>query len=121
VFGAPLRTDNPASDALVTARSLAAKLDRLRMLDFGIGVSAGRVFAGNIGAENRYEYTVIGDAVNEAARLADIAKTTDGRILCSGAAIERADTPEGRHWASRGSVLLRGRSVATAISAPRDR
>ncbi|WP_273735287.1 adenylate/guanylate cyclase domain-containing protein [Mycolicibacterium septicum] len=120
VFGAPLRTDNPASDALATARSLAAKLDRLRMLDFGIGVSAGPVFAGNIGAENRYEYTVIGDAVNEAARLADVAKTVDGRILCSGAAVEAADATESRRWDSRGSVLLRGRSATTAISVPRD-
>jgi class 3 adenylate cyclase len=51
VFGAPLQTDNPASDALATARALAAKLDRLPLLDFGIGVSAGPVFAGNIGAE----------------------------------------------------------------------
>jgi class 3 adenylate cyclase len=118
VFGAPLRTDKPASDALATARSLAVTLDRLPLLDFGIGVSAGPVFAGNIGAENRYEYTVVGDAVNEAARLADVAKTTDGRILCSGAAIERADATEGQHWASRGSVVLRGRSEPTAISEP---
>ncbi|MGH3969019.1 MAG: adenylate/guanylate cyclase domain-containing protein, partial [Mycobacterium sp.] len=121
VFGAPLRTDKPASDALAAARSLAVKLDRLPLLDFGIGVSAGPVFAGNIGAESRYEYTVIGDAVNEAARLADVAKTADSRILCSSAAIERADAAEGRHWAPRGSVVLRGRSEATAISAPHDR
>jgi class 3 adenylate cyclase len=118
VFGAPLRTDKPVSDALATARSLAVKLDRLPLLDFGIGVSAGPVFAGNIGAENRYEYTVVGDVVNEAARLADVAKTADGRILCSGAAIERADGTESRHWASCGSVVLRGRSEPTAISAP---
>jgi class 3 adenylate cyclase len=118
VFGAPLRTEKPASDALATARSLAVKLDRLPQLDFGIGVSAGPVFAGNIGAENRYEYTVVGDTVNEAARLADLAKTADGRILCSGAAIERADATERQHWGSRGSVVLRGRSEPTAISAP---
>nr|WP_231846600.1 adenylate/guanylate cyclase domain-containing protein [Mycobacterium leprae] len=46
-----------------------------------MAVSTGRLFAGNIGAGNRYEYTVIGDAVNEAARLADLAQTADHRIL----------------------------------------
>ncbi len=61
VFGAPLRIADPASAALSTARALAAELRRLPV-DFGIGVSAGPVFAGNIGAENRYEYTVVGDA-----------------------------------------------------------
>lgn len=119
VFGVPLRTDSAASAALATARNLGDQLREL-MVDFGIGVSAGHVFAGNIGAENRYEYTVIGDAVNEAARLADLAKTSDRRILSSAAAIERADPAERRYWASRGSEVLRGRSKATDISAPVD-
>jgi adenylate cyclase len=117
VFGAPLRTSEPASAALATARTLGTQLRRLPV-DFGIGVSAGRVFAGNIGAENRYEYTVIGDAVNEAARLADLAKTSDRRILCSAAAIEGADEAERAHWAERYSTVLRGRSEATHVSAP---
>ena len=117
VFGAPLRMDSPASAALATARALATKLRQLPV-DFGIGVSAGRVFAGNIGAENRYEYTVIGDAVNEAARLADLAKTAESRILCSAAAIEHADDAERARWSERYSTVLRGRSEATQISAP---
>lgn len=118
IFGAPLRTDEPASAALATARALGNKLRRLPMVDFGIGVSAGRVFAGNIGAEKRYEYTVIGDAVNEAARLADLAKTSDRRILCSGAAIDRAEHAERSRWAECYSTVLRGRSEPTHVSAP---
>jgi len=118
VFGAPLPTSEPASAALATARALATQLRRLPVVDFGIGVSAGRVFAGNIGAENRYEYTVIGDAVNEAARLADLAKTSDRRILCSAVAIDRADESERAHWAECYSTVLRGRSEATHVSAP---
>ncbi|GLE53324.1 putative adenylate cyclase [Mycobacterium montefiorense] len=118
IFGVPLRTGEPASAALATARTLGIQLRRLPVVDFGIGVSAGRVFAGNIGAENRYEYTVIGDAVNEAARLADLAKTSDRRILCSAAAIQRADETERDHWAACYSTVLRGRSEATHVSAP---
>jgi adenylate cyclase len=118
IFGAPLRTNEPASAALATARTLGTQLRQLPMVDFGIGVSAGRVFAGNVGAENRYEYTVIGDAVNEAARLADLAKTSDRRILCSAAAIDRADEAEREWWADCYSTVLRGRSEATQISAP---
>ena len=117
VFGAPLRTSEPASAALATARALGTQLRRLPV-DFGIGVSAGRVFAGNVGAENRYEYTVIGDAVNEAARLADLAKTADRRILCSEGAIDRAGEAEREHWSECYSTVLRGRSEATQVSAP---
>ncbi|WP_139801755.1 adenylate/guanylate cyclase domain-containing protein [Mycobacterium angelicum] len=118
IFGAPLRTNEPASSALAAARTLATQLRQLPVVDFGIGVSAGRVFAGNIGAENRYEYTVIGDAVNEAARLADLAKTSDRRILCSSAAIDRANDAEQQRWAECYSTVLRGRSEATHVSTP---
>ena len=118
VFGAPLRIDRPASAALATARALARELRKLPMVDFGIGICAGSVFAGNIGAENRYEYTVIGDAVNEAARLADRAKDCDSRVLASGNAIGGADAAEQRHWVSRGSVVLRGRSTRTELAEP---
>jgi len=117
VFGAPLHIDDPATAALATARALADEL-RLLLVDFGIGVSAGPVFAGNIGAENRYEYTVVGDAVNEAARLADRAKDFESRVLCSSAAIDRADDSERRCWKFQGSEMLRGRSRLTQISVP---
>jgi class 3 adenylate cyclase len=120
VFGAPLPAAGAASAALATARSLRSQLRRLPVVDFGIGVSAGPVFAGNIGAENRYEYTVVGDAVNEAARLADFAKAVDRRIACSAAAIDRADAAERGHWASHGDTVLRGRSESTRIWTPSD-
>jgi adenylate cyclase len=118
VFGAPLPADGVASAALATARSLRSQLRRLPVVDFGIGVSAGPVFAGNIGAENRYEYTVVGDAVNEAARLADFAKALDWRIVCSAAAIDRADAAERQRWVVHGDTVLRGRSEPTRIWTP---
>jgi adenylate cyclase len=118
VFGAPLGIEEPASAALATARALGAELKKLPLVDFGIGVSAGPVFAGNIGAENRYEYTVIGDVVNEAARLADHAKDWHSRVLASGDAIARAQATERCHWAMRGSTALRGRSAVTELAEP---
>lgn len=117
VFGAPLRVTDPAGAALATARTLSTELRRLP-IDFGIGVSAGPVFAGNIGAENRYEYTVVGDAVNEAARLADRAKEFESRVLCSSAAVERAGPRERPNWGPCGSETLRGRLQPTRLWAP---
>jgi adenylate cyclase len=118
IFGVPLPNNEAASKALATARALGTKMRRLTMVDFGIGVSAGSVFAGNIGAENRYEYTVIGDVVNEAARLADIAKTTEHGILCSAAALDRADVEEHRQWTWHSEAVLRGRAQVTPLFIP---
>ncbi|MGV0837741.1 adenylate/guanylate cyclase domain-containing protein [Mycolicibacterium thermoresistibile] len=121
VYGAPLPLDNPAASALRTARKLAPRLRRLPGADFGIGVSCGPVFAGTIGGENRYEYTVIGDPVNEAARLADRAKHLPSRVLASGAALSAAPAGEQTRWATRGSELLRGRAEPTRLAEPRAR
>ncbi|BBZ38236.1 adenylate/guanylate cyclase domain-containing protein [Mycobacterium heidelbergense] len=118
VFGAPIGIDEPTSAALATARVLGTELRKLPLVDFGIGVTAGAVFAGNIGAENRYEYTVVGDAVNEAARLADHAKKWGSRILASGNALAGADTRERKHWVTRGFATLRGRSAITELAEP---
>jgi class 3 adenylate cyclase len=118
VFGAPEAMDDAASAALSAARRLGADLRRLLAVDFGIGVCAGPVFAGNIGARNRYEYTVVGDTVNQAARLADCAKVSQPRVLCSTTAIDAAEPVERRHWEPRGSMTLRGRADPTEIFGP---
>ena len=88
VFGAPAATPDPAGQALCAARRLADRLDReVPEVGFGIGISAGSAVAGNVGSEQRFEYTVIGDPVNEAARLSDLAKERSERVLASDAAL----------------------------------
>ncbi|MFY9487369.1 MAG: adenylate/guanylate cyclase domain-containing protein [Solirubrobacterales bacterium] len=120
VFGAPVEHDSCAADALAAARELRAGLAAaVPELDFGIGVSAGPVVAGNIGAAARFEYTVIGDPVNEAARLTDLAKQQDGRVIASERALLAAgDAREADHWRLGESLVLRGRSQATRVATP---
>jgi adenylate cyclase len=87
-------------------------------LEAAIGLSAGRVVAGNIGAAERYEYTVIGDPVNEAARLTELAKTRPSRLLASEEIVRRASEREARRWEVGELVVLRGRSGPTLVAAP---
>jgi adenylate cyclase len=122
VFGVPGVQPDHAARALRAARRIRAELDRLARdhpgLDAGTGVSSGTVVAGNVGTEQRYEYTVIGPAVNVAARLTDIAKGRSVKVVASGESIDRAGS-EGAAWRSVGSVGVRGRAQPTAIFEPR--
>lgn len=117
IFGAPLNLTDSTSWALTAARELRLELRGLR-LQAGIGVAAGHVVAGNIGGQQRFEYTVIGDAVNLAARLMDMAKDTPGRVLTNAATLRGANEAEQRRWTTLKSVELRGRHEMTQLARP---
>jgi adenylate cyclase len=122
IFGAPIPQPDHAVHALRAARRLAADLTQLRNrhpeLDAGIGVASGTVVAGNIGSARRYEYTVIGDPVNLAARLCELAKAAPGRVLVDAASVTAASPQERARWEARGEVELRGRQRTAAIYGP---
>ncbi len=121
IFGVPgTQPDHPAR-ALRAARDLHRALEALSEehpgLEAGIGVSSGQVVAGNVGTEARYEYTVIGPAVNEAARLTDVAKARAVKVLASSEVVRRAGG-EADKWRDVGTVALRGYRAPTAIYQP---
>jgi adenylate cyclase len=119
VFGAPVAREDPACNALAAAREIRDRIrDEVSGLDLGIGVSAGVAVAGNVGSEERFEYTVIGDPINEAARLCELAKGRPERVLASEAALRRCAAEETERWSLGESVSLRGRSEETRLATP---
>lgn len=90
LWGAPIAHDDDADRAIIAAIKMQQILQELNAkwtadgrptIEIGIGISFGEVFAGNIGSEQRLEYTVLGDTVNIAARLCS--KAAPGDIIIS--------------------------------------
>ena len=119
IFGAPLEHPDASGAALASARELHDELVAvLGQTEFGIGVSAGRAIAGHIGAQARFEYTVIGDPVNEAARLTELAKLEPGHVLASAISVSGALDAEALCWDVGEVVELRGRAAPTQLARP---
>lgn len=101
IFGAPVESANSAEDALNAAFQMRNALFSLNEefkkssrpeIRFGIGLHTGNVLAGNIGAENRMEYTVIGDTVNTASRLESLCKIYKTDLLFSQSTLDKIDS-----------------------------
>ena len=119
IFGAPVELEDHATRALAAARAMASRFaEEVPDLEAGIGVATGEAVAGNIGDESRFEYTVIGDAVNAAARITDLAKDVDGRVLAAQESVDAAEDDEAAHWTRHDAVTLRGRSSETVLAVP---
>jgi adenylate cyclase len=85
VFGAPRRLEDHADRAVAAARSIAAAVAASPdfTLEIGIGINSGPVVAGNVGGGGRFEFSVIGDTVNVAARVETATRQTGDLILLS--------------------------------------
>lgn len=96
IYGAPIGNKDDMERAVRTAIEMQQALAKLNVareergqspLHIGIGLNEGKVVAGNIGSKEQMNYTVIGDAVNLAARLCSYAKP--GQIIVSGSIYEK--------------------------------
>ncbi len=94
-FGTPVPSvtfGNDSKNAVLSAKQMFIELSLFNQerakrsekeIKIGIGIHAGEVFAGNIGSEERMEYTVIGDTVNTASRIESACKTLGEQLLIS--------------------------------------
>lgn len=122
IFGAPvtLSPGETARRALRAALSIRIRITEsnasrvqagLEPINIGIGINTGEVITGNIGAQDRFEYTVIGDTVNVAARMQSLASEfTDSNIFITEATYKTFTEQERLLVADRGTVALKGRT-----------
>ncbi|MEX0369423.1 MAG: adenylate/guanylate cyclase domain-containing protein [Tateyamaria sp.] len=97
--------DDAATCAVAFSRDLLMRFDEVNL---GIGIHIGQVFAGVVGEEGRLEYTVLGDAVNVAARLETATKAQGVSLLVSEAVMQALDQ-SATDWSHYPSLVLPGR------------
>ncbi len=118
VFGSPISHDDDPQRALLACVDMQRAFMLLRdewkqelgvEIGVGIGVSYGQAVVGNIGSEQRLDYTLIGDVVNTASRLCAIAKT--GQVIVSHHLVEALPQgwADGPHLYPLGAVSLKGK------------
>jgi class 3 adenylate cyclase len=119
VFGAPERLRDHADRALESACEIALAVeDRYGdHLGMGAGINSGPVSAGTVGGGGRLEFTVVGDAVNVAARVEHATRELGDRVLLT-EATRCLLTRDGVPLEERGAIPLKGKSEPVPIWAP---
>jgi len=122
LFGAPLSHPDDADRAVRAAVEIMAELAKLNAekarsgfcpIEIGIGINTADVIAGNVGADRRMEYTVIGDGVNIAARLEKLSKRFPTKIIISQATHDRLTDKLGA--VAHGETTVEGRTQPLRI------
>lgn len=124
IYGAPLANQNHADAAVRTALAMRNALvelngslekDGIAPLSIGIGINSGKVVAGNMGSEQRLNYSVIGDAVNLASRLESLTKIYGIDLIVSEGTKEQSRCFS---YQEIDKVKVKGKSQATRIFIP---
>ena len=119
-WGAPNDIENPSRAAIDCALKMLDNLHGLQKndprfadLDIGIGISTGDVVVGNLGGENRFDYSVIGDTVNFASRLEGLTRHFKVHLLVS----RETYTEAGAGYIGRelGLVKVKGKQLYVPI------
>jgi class 3 adenylate cyclase len=115
LFGAPLSRSEDALNAIKSALEMIEEMKRWNeerqtrgepLIELGIGIHTGPMLAGNMGAENRLNYTVIGSNVNLASRVCSAAKKME--ILVTRDTLEEPFVKEHIEWEALSPMQLKG-------------
>jgi adenylate cyclase len=119
VFGAPRRQPNHADEALAAALEMARAVDDDfgDQLSVGIGLNSGPVVVGSLGGAGRLEFSVIGDAVNVAARVESATRQTGDAVLIAGRTRELLTSTE-TAFVERPGLTLKGKTHPVEIYTP---
>ena len=124
-WNAPLPCKNHADKAVQTSIEICEAADvliqeleeqGLPRIDIGIGINTGTCIVGNMGSESRFDYSVIGDAVNLGARLEGQTRNYDGVRVLLGPETYRSSTS--RAFAEVDRILVKGKSEKVTIYTP---
>lgn len=120
VFGAPRRRADHADQALAAALKIerAAAEEFGGELSIGIGLNSGRVVAGNVGGAGRFEFSVIGDPVNVAARVEAATRQTGDTVLVSEHTRALLSDRSAASLEERPAVPLKGKAEEVSLFAP---
>ena len=117
VFGAPETHADHADRAVDAARMIVDVVDLgVSGLRVAAGVNSGRVVAGPLGGAGRFNFSVIGDAVNTAARVEAATRETGDDVLITAATRDLLVRPQ--RLVSRGEVALKGKAERVEVFAP---
>jgi adenylate cyclase len=121
VFGAPKRLPDHADRAVLAALDIVLTVRDVygETLRVSVGVNSGPVLAGTIGGGGHVEFTVIGDAVNTAARVEEVTRETGDDVLVTEATRALLTLPF-RGFDERPTVALKGKSERVRLYAPSD-
>jgi len=123
MWNAPIPVAGAADRAVRAALAIERRVSllcgsgELPPLHTRIGIHAGPVIAGNLGANGRFDYTAVGDAVNAASRLEQLNKRLGTSILISGQVKERM-TAALEALTPMGTVQLKGKSEPLELYTP---
>ena len=125
VWGAPIDMPGHAYKAVISGVEMLEILTELQTkwikenippIDIGIGINTGLMTVGNMGSDQRFDYTVMGDSVNLGSRLEGINKTYGSRIIVSHSSYNHVkNTPLNKIIRPLDLVKVKGKTEPVAI------